>query len=84
VLGGAPPEGGISREQSGHIICLRDHVTGDGLASALLLCGALRAAGRCPETGGDGAHPVEAETCRDRPRPPTGALVERVAAVNAD
>src|SRR3954466_1397792 len=35
-------EGGIlGGEQSGHIICLRDHVTGDGLASALLLCAAL-------------------------------------------
>ena len=35
-------EGGIlGGEQSGHIICLRDHVTGDGLASALLLCEAL-------------------------------------------
>jgi phosphoglucosamine mutase len=35
-------EGGVlGGEQSGHIICLRDHVTGDGLASALLLCGAL-------------------------------------------
>jgi phosphoglucosamine mutase len=31
----------LGGEQSGHIICLRDHVTGDGLASALLLCGAL-------------------------------------------
>jgi len=35
-------EGGIlGGEQSGHVICLRDHVTGDGLAAALLLCGAL-------------------------------------------
>ena len=35
-------EGGIlGGEQSGHVICLRDHVTGDGLASALQLCGAL-------------------------------------------
>src|SRR3954454_14637122 len=35
-------EGGIlGGEQSGHVICLRDHVTGDGLASALLLCAAL-------------------------------------------
>jgi phosphoglucosamine mutase len=32
----------LGGEQSGHIICLRDHVTGDGLAAALLLCGALR------------------------------------------
>ena len=36
-------EGGVlGGEQSGHIIYLRDHVTGDGLAAALLLCGALR------------------------------------------
>jgi phosphoglucosamine mutase len=35
-------EGGIlGGEQSGHIIFLRDHVTGDGLASALQLCAAL-------------------------------------------
>ena len=32
----------LGGEQSGHIIYLRDHVTGDGLAAALLLCGALR------------------------------------------
>ena len=32
----------LGGEQSGHIICLRDHVTGDGLASALLLCAAVR------------------------------------------
>ena len=35
-------EGGLlGGEQSGHIIYLRDHVTGDGLAAGLLLCGAL-------------------------------------------
>ncbi|MDQ2983873.1 MAG: phosphoglucosamine mutase [Actinomycetota bacterium] len=34
-------EGILGGEQSGHIIYLRDHVTGDGLAAALLLCGAL-------------------------------------------
>jgi phosphoglucosamine mutase len=32
----------LGGEQSGHIIFLRDHVTGDGLAAGLLLCGALR------------------------------------------
>ena len=31
----------LGGEQSGHIICLDGHVTGDGLASALLLCRAL-------------------------------------------
>jgi len=36
-------EGGLlGGEQSGHIVWLRDHVAGDGLAAALLLCGALR------------------------------------------
>ena len=34
-------EGLLGGEQSGHIVYLRDHVTGDGLAAALLLCGAL-------------------------------------------
>ena len=31
----------LGGEQSGHIIYLRDHVTGDGLTAALLLCAAL-------------------------------------------
>jgi phosphoglucosamine mutase len=32
----------LGGEQSGHIIYLKDHVTGDGLAAALLLCAAIR------------------------------------------
>jgi phosphoglucosamine mutase len=36
----------LGGEQSGHVIYLRDHVTGDGLAAGLLLCGALK--GRKP------------------------------------
>ena len=35
-------DGLLGGEQSGHIIYLRDHVTGDGLAAALLLCGAVK------------------------------------------
>ncbi len=31
----------LGGEQSGHVICLRGHVSGDGLAAALLLCGAI-------------------------------------------
>jgi phosphoglucosamine mutase len=43
VLEALRERGGLlGGEQSGHIIYLRDHVTGDGLAAALLLCGALR------------------------------------------
>jgi phosphoglucosamine mutase len=42
VLEALRREGGLlGGEQSGHIIYLRDHVTGDGLAAALLLCDAL-------------------------------------------
>ena len=43
VLEALRREGAIlGGEQSGHLICLRDHVTGDGLATALLLCDAIR------------------------------------------
>jgi phosphoglucosamine mutase len=43
VLEALRGSGGIlGGEQSGHIIYLRDHVTGDGLAAALLLCAALK------------------------------------------
>jgi phosphoglucosamine mutase len=42
VLEALSREGGVlGGEQSGHIICLDGHVTGDGLAAALLLCRAL-------------------------------------------
>jgi len=43
VLEALRKHGGVlGGEQSGHIIYLRDHVTGDGLAAALLLCAALK------------------------------------------
>jgi phosphoglucosamine mutase len=42
VLEALRKEGAIlGGEQSGHLICLDGHVTGDGLAAALLLCRAL-------------------------------------------
>ena len=42
VLEALRKEGAIlGGEQSGHVICLDGHVTGDGLAAALLLCRAL-------------------------------------------
>jgi phosphoglucosamine mutase len=43
VLEALKQEGGVlGGEESGHIVYLDGHVTGDGLAAALLLCGALR------------------------------------------
>jgi phosphoglucosamine mutase len=43
VLEALEREGGVlGGEQSGHIIHLADHVTGDGLPAALMLCTALR------------------------------------------
>jgi phosphoglucosamine mutase len=43
VLEALRERGGVlGGEQSGHLIYLKDHVTGDGLAAALLLCGALK------------------------------------------
>jgi len=43
VLEALREHGGLlGGEQSGHIIFLRNHVTGDGLAAALLLCDAIR------------------------------------------
>ena len=43
VLEALRREGGVlGGEQSGHLIYLRDHVTGDGLVAALLLCAAVR------------------------------------------
>ena len=43
VLEALEEHGGLlGGEQSGHVIYLRDHVTGDGLAAGLLLCAALK------------------------------------------
>jgi phosphoglucosamine mutase len=79
-------EGGIlGAEQSGHIICLRDHVTGDGLAAGLLLCGALeghplhtvrRAMIRYPQ--------VTKNLPRADRRPLPQLLLDQIDALNAD
>jgi phosphoglucosamine mutase len=74
----------LGGEQSGHIIYLRDHVTGDGLASALLLCRAL--AGR---TLADAAavmpkYPQVKENFPARGRKPSEELLREVDRVNAE
>jgi phosphoglucosamine mutase len=79
-------EGGIlGGEQSGHIICLRGHVTGDGLASALLLCAAL---GGRPLSQAAAVMDRYPQVKQNLPRSGRGplpqALVDRVEEVNAE
>jgi phosphoglucosamine mutase len=64
----------LGGEQSGHIVWLHDHVTGDGLAAALLLCGAL-AGGSLSEAGAAMvAYPQAKQNVRVRRRPAEGEL----------
>jgi phosphoglucosamine mutase len=79
-------EGGIlGGEQSGHIICLRDHVTGDGLASSLLLCGALEGRTLAEAAAAMERYPqVKQNLPRAGRGPLPASLVERIDAVNAE
>jgi phosphoglucosamine mutase len=79
-------EGGIlGGEQSGHIICLRDHVTGDGLAAALLLCGALRGRTLSEAAAAMERYPQAKHNLRRTGRGPLPAsLVERIEQANAE
>jgi phosphoglucosamine mutase len=86
VLEALHREGGIlGGEQSGHVICLRDHVTGDGLASALLLCDALQ--GRTLAAAAAVMAPYP-QAKRNLPRSGRGplpqGLLERLEAVNGE
>jgi phosphoglucosamine mutase len=85
VLEALAKEGGVlGGEQSGHVIYLRDHVTGDGLAAALLLCGALR--GR-PLSAAAALMPRYAQSkanVRVATKELTSAVLDEVAGVNAD
>jgi phosphoglucosamine mutase len=79
-------EGGIlGGEQSGHVICLRDHVTGDGLASALLLCAAVRGRSLSEAAAVMERYP---QVKRNLPRAARGplpqSLLDRLDEVNAE
>jgi phosphoglucosamine mutase len=79
-------EGGIlGGEQSGHIICLRDHVTGDGLASALLLCEALGGRPLSQVSAAMERFPqVKQNLARAGRGPLPQALLDRIEEVNGD
>jgi phosphoglucosamine mutase len=85
VLEALRREGGLlGGEQSGHIIYLRDHVTGDGLAAALLLCGAL--GGRTLEEAASvmPRYPQARANIRVARHALTPALVEEVKRLNQE
>jgi len=79
-------EGGLlGGEQSGHLLWLDGHVSGDGLAAALLLCGALVESGR---TLAEAAAvmprwPQAKANVRVRSKEIPSTLADRVAAANA-
>ena len=77
-------EGGIlGGEQSGHVICLRDHVTGDGLAAALLLCEALRGRTLSEVAGAMERYPQAKQNLPRSGRGPLPqSLLDRIADVN--
>jgi phosphoglucosamine mutase len=79
-------EGGIlGGEQSGHVICLRDHVTGDGLTAALLLCGALQGRSLAEAAAVMERYPQAKQNLPRRGRGPLPqALLDRLAQINEE
>src|SRR5205807_3789088 len=85
VLEALRREGGLlGGEQSGHVIYLRDHVTGDGLASALLLCQALRGRPLAEAASVMPKYPQVKENFPARGRKPSEELLREVEQVNAE
>jgi phosphoglucosamine mutase len=74
----------LGGEQSGHIIYLRDHVTGDGLAAGLLLCGALRGRTLSEVASVMTLYPQCKENVRVRNNELTPAIVGEVERLNRE
>ena len=90
VLEALRAEGGIlGGEQSGHVIVLDGHVTGDGLAAALMLCRSLggrtlaEAAARMPRFAQAKENIVVAEHGRAAARDRRGRAAERASSTGA-
>jgi phosphoglucosamine mutase len=86
VLEALRREGGVlGGEQSGHIIVLRDHVTGDGLAAALLLCAAIRGRSLAEAAAAMTRYPqVKQDLPRSGRGPLPQSLVDAVERVNGE
>jgi phosphoglucosamine mutase len=76
--------GVLGGEQSGHLIYLRDHVTGDGLAAALLLCGALKGRTLAEAAAVMPRYPQVQESIPVASRELPPALLEEVAKINSE
>jgi phosphoglucosamine mutase len=85
VLEALRREGGVlGGEQSGHVIYLKDHVTGDGLASALLLCRALEGRPLAEAAAVMPKYPQVKQDFPARGRKPSDVLLEEVERMNAE
>ena len=73
----------LGGEQSGHLIYLRDHVTGDGLAAALLVCAALEGRPLADAVAVMPRYPQVKENVRVAHRELTPALREAIDERNA-
>jgi phosphoglucosamine mutase len=76
--------GKLGGEQSGHIIYLDGHVTGDGLVAALLLCGALDGRTLAEAAAVMPRRPQVKEDVRVRSKTLPASLLTEVAAINSD
>ncbi len=85
VLEALRREGGtLGGEQSGHVLWLRDHVAGDGLTSALLLCRALAGRAASEAAAALPRYPQALENVPVQRRELTPAIVDEAARVNAE
>jgi phosphoglucosamine mutase len=76
--------GKLGGEQSGHIIYLDGHVTGDGLVAALLLCRSLAGRTLAEAAAEMPRYPQIKENVRVRSRILSESLVQAVAAANEE
>jgi phosphoglucosamine mutase len=85
VLEALRREGAIlGGEQSGHIICLDGHVTGDGLAAALLLCRALEGRSLAEAAAAMPKYAQVKENVPARTRELSGDLRQEIARINEE
>ena len=85
VLEALQREGAVlGGEQSGHVIWLRDHVTGDGLAAGLLLCAALHGRPLSEVASAMSRWPQAKENVRVAERELPQAIVDEVERLNRE